>query len=63
LLAVFATYSDDSYATDSIDLLNKSGIQFARHKEEGIGMNAFAELLTTSGIVLNPDVKFISFHR
>ncbi|KAF6035400.1 hypothetical protein EB796_006292 [Bugula neritina] len=54
--------TDDSYATDSIDLLNKSGIQFARHKEEGIGMNAFAELLTTSGIVLNPDVKFISFH-
>ena len=48
---------------DSIDLLNNSGIQFSRHKEEGIDMTYFAELLTTSGIVLNEDVKFISFHR
>ena len=48
---------------DSIDLLNNSGIQFPRHKEEGIDMTYFAELLTTSGIVLNEDVKFISFHR
>ena len=56
-------YREDTYAVDSIDLLNNSGIQFSRHKEEGIDMTYFAELLTTSGIVLNEDVKFISFHR
>ncbi|XP_067944811.1 CCR4-NOT transcription complex subunit 7-like [Watersipora subatra] len=54
--------AEDTYACDSIDLLNNSGIQFARHKEEGIEMHEFAELLTTSGIVLNSDVRFISFH-
>lgn len=51
------------YAQDSIDLLTNSGIQFARHDEEGIDMDEFAELLTTSGLVLNDDIKFISFHR
>ena len=51
------------YAQDSIDLLDNSGIQFPRHDEEGIEMGEFAELLTTSGIVLNDDVRFISFHR
>lgn len=51
------------YAQDSIDLLDNSGIQFPRHDEEGIEMHEFAELLTTSGIVLNDDIRFISFHR
>ena len=56
-------FREDMYAQDSIDLLDNSGIQFPRHDEEGIEMGEFAELLTTSGIVLNDDVRFISFHR
>ncbi|RMX61366.1 hypothetical protein pdam_00020182 [Pocillopora damicornis] len=32
------------------------------HEEEGIDVNDFAELLITSGLVLNEDVKWLSFH-
>lgn len=51
------------YAQDSIDLLNRAGIQFKRHEEEGIDVGDFAELLITSGLVLNEDVEWLSFHR
>ena len=56
-------YREDMYAQDSIDLLNRAGIQFKRHEEEGIDVGDFAELLITSGLVLNEDVKWLSFHR
>ena len=46
---------------DSIDLLNRSGIQFKRHEEEGIAVDDFAELLIPSGLVL-VDTHFVSFH-
>lgn len=51
------------YAPDSIELLQKSGIDFQRHEEIGIEPNDFAELLITSGLVCSEDVKWISFHR
>ncbi|KAJ7677464.1 CAF1-domain-containing protein [Mycena rosella] len=54
--------NDDMYAPDSIDLLQKSGIDFQRHDEIGIAPNDFAELMITSGMVLSPDTKWISFH-
>jgi len=50
------------YAQDSIELLQKSGIDFKMHQERGIDVADFGELLMTSGIVLNEDVKWISFH-
>lgn len=50
------------FAQDSIDLLKNSGIQFDKHEEDGIDPYDFAELLMTSGIVLNDNVKWISFH-
>lgn len=55
--------SDDMYAPESIELLQKSGIDFERHEKYGILPNDFAELMTTSGLVLTPDTKWISFHR
>ena len=55
--------SEDMYAQESIDLLQKSGIQFPVHDDEGIEPFEFAELITTSGVVLMDDVKWISFHR
>lgn len=55
--------SEDMYAQESIDLLTNSGIQFKKHEEDGIDVNSFAELLMTSGIVLNEQVKWLSFHR
>lgn len=54
---------DDMYAQDSIDLLAKSGIDFARHEEYGIDVETFGELLMSSGLVLLDDVKWVSFHR
>ena len=51
------------YAQDSIDLLQNSGIQFKKLEEEGMEPNDFAELLTTSGLVLSDHVKWLCFHR
>lgn len=55
--------SDDMYAPESIELLQKSGIDLLRHEEMGIEPNDFAELMITSGLVLTPETKWISFHR
>ena len=54
--------NQDMFAQDSIDLLQNSGIQFKKHEEEGIEPLEFAELLMSSGIVLNENVKWLSFH-
>jgi len=54
--------NEDMYAQDSIDLLQKSGIQFQKHEEQGICVREFAESLMTSGLVLSDQVKWLSFH-
>ncbi|KAJ7643978.1 ribonuclease H-like domain-containing protein [Roridomyces roridus] len=53
--------SDDMYAPESIDLLQKSGIDFQRHDEIGIAPNDFAELMITSGLVLSEDTNGYDF--
>ena len=53
---------DDMFAQDSIELLKVSGIDFAKFEEYGIDVQYFGELLMMSGLVLNDDVKWISFH-
>jgi CCR4-NOT transcription complex subunit 7/8 len=53
---------DDMYAQDSIELLKESGIDFAEYQERGMDVRRFAELLITSGVVLNDDVKWVTFH-
>lgn len=55
--------SDDMYAPDSIELLQKSGLDFQRHEEMGIMPQDFAEVMITSGMVLAPETKWVSFHR
>lgn len=62
-LFVICIHSEDMYAQESIDLLRKSGIQFEKLESDGILPNDFAELLTTSGVVLMDDIKWLSFHR
>lgn len=54
--------NEDMYAPESIELLQKSGIDLQRHEEMGIEPNDFAELMITSGLVLAPETKWISFH-
>jgi hypothetical protein len=55
--------ADDVYAQDSIELLKQSGIDFAQNEARGIEVQRFGELLMTSGIVLNEDIRWITFHR
>jgi len=54
--------TEDMYAQESIDLLRNSGIKFEQHEERGIDVQNFGEKLTSSGIVLNDDIVWISFH-
>ena len=50
------------YAKDSIDLLVRSGIDFQKSKSHGVDVNKFAELLMSSGIVLDDRIKWVAFH-
>ncbi|KAG8087549.1 hypothetical protein GUJ93_ZPchr0010g7801 [Zizania palustris] len=52
----------DPNNVDSIDLLRKSGIDFDRFLAEGADPFRFTELLMSSGVVLNADVQWITFH-
>jgi len=54
--------AEDMFAQDSYDLLAKSGIQFRLMEEDGIKVADFAELLMSSGLVLNDNVTWLSFH-
>lgn len=53
---------EDVYARDSIELLKQSGIDFVALELRGIDVKHFGELLMISNVVLNDDVKWITFH-
>ena len=53
---------DDMYSQESIDMLQKAGVDFAKCEENGIDPKVFGSLLITSGLVLDPDVSWLSFH-
>ncbi|XP_062192608.1 probable CCR4-associated factor 1 homolog 7 [Phragmites australis] len=52
----------DPSDANSIDMLRRSGIDFDRFAAEGADATRFAELLMSSGIVLNDGVQWITFH-
>lgn len=54
--------SDDIFAQDSIELLKTSGIDFEKFDKFGIDVQYFGEQMMMSGLVLNDDIKWISFH-
>jgi CCR4-NOT transcription complex subunit 7/8 len=53
---------EDMFAQDSIDLLTTAGINFEKHQVDGIDPMEFGAWLITSGLVMNDEVKWISFH-
>lgn len=53
---------EDMYSQDSIDMLQKAGVDFSKCEENGIDPKVFGSLLITSGLVLEPDVSWLSFH-
>lgn len=52
----------DIHNAETIDLLKTSGVDFAQHASQGIDPTRFGELLTMSGLVLNPSITWITFH-
>lgn len=52
----------DKHNTESIDMLKSYGINFNLLQSQGISMEKFGELLITSGLILNENVRWISFH-
>eukprot|EP00894_Picocystis_sp_ML_P000587 jgi/Pico_ML_1/51104/g2190.t1 len=53
---------NDMYAEDSIELLKESGIDFDELMQRGIEVHRFGELLMTSGVVLNDEIRWLTFH-
>lgn len=54
--------NEDVAALDSIEMLRRSGIDFERNNEKGIDAMRFGELLMSSGVVLNDDRSWVTFH-
>lgn len=54
--------NEDVFANDSIELLRQSGIDFKKNNEKGIDAMRFGELLMSSGVVLNYNVHWVTFH-
>ena len=55
-------YQSDQFAQTSYTMLCNCGIDFEKLKKKGIDHHLFAEYFIISGLVLNPDVHWISFH-
>ena len=53
---------EDMYNEESVELLAKAGLDINRCQDQGIDPKEFGSLLITSGLVLNDDVHWISFH-
>ena len=55
-------YTKDKSSQSSMLLLMSSGINFNKMKKNGINHKKFIELFKNSGLVLNPNIHWISFH-
>ena len=53
---------EEKFSNSSIELLQKSGINFAKMQEEGIELSLFAETLLVSGLVQNNKITWVTFH-
>lgn len=49
-------------AQESMQILETAGIDFDRLCKDGINIDTFGELVTTSGLLMNSRLKWISFH-
>lgn len=52
----------DMYNHESIEFLEKAGLHLDEHKKYGIDPSDFGAALITSGLVMDEDVRWISFH-
>jgi CCR4-NOT transcription complex subunit 7/8 len=54
--------NSDMYAQDSLEMLERAGIDFDQHCEDGIDVHTFAEMMISSGLVLNDENRWVAFH-
>ncbi|CBK22035.2 uncharacterized protein [Blastocystis hominis] len=54
--------TEDVCNSESIDLLQKAGINFDAHAKNGVNPRRFGELFTMSGLVLSPSMTWVVFH-
>lgn len=54
--------NEDMCSGDGIDLLQQTGIDFARHQSDGIDPFAFGEFIISSGLVLESNINWVTFH-
>jgi len=52
----------ENYARDSIEMLKEAGIRFEEFNENGIDSIRFAEEAIASGLLLNENINWITFH-
>ena len=52
----------DLYSQDSISMLKEAGINFEELSERGIDPTLFADGFLSSGLILNEDINWITFH-
>lgn len=53
---------EDMHAADAIELLTNAGLNFENNSKKGIEPEVFGERFMSSGIVLNENVRWVSFH-
>ncbi len=54
--------NNDQFSNESIALLTNSGINFEILESHGIPLDLFSEYLITSGLIVNDDLHWVSFH-
>ncbi|KMZ74261.1 hypothetical protein ZOSMA_132G00310 [Zostera marina] len=54
--------SNDPHDPSSISLLTRQGIDFQRNMKHGVDSKIFGDLLMSSGIVLNDEITWVTFH-
>lgn len=52
----------DIYLDESISLLSMSGIDFNKFMNDGIDIDYFGENIISSGVILNDNINWITFH-
>lgn len=52
----------EKHHPESIKLLQEAGIDFERMDKDGIDVMIFSDFLMSSGLVINPNVQWITFH-
>jgi len=52
----------ENYNGNSLDMLFDAGLDFEKHKTQGINPQKFAESMMTSGLVLNSEITWVCYH-